>query len=112
MDMQVTEIAQDAVRITLIGRLDIGGAATIDLPFNAAINARRGVVVDLSEVPFLASIGIRILVLGAKQQQRRGGTLVLLNPHPDAEKVLEMTGIIDILPIMRDEASAIAAVTA
>jgi anti-anti-sigma factor len=66
----------------------------------------------LAEVSFLASIGIRILVLGAKQQQRRGGSLVLLNPHPDAEKLLEMTGIIDLLPIMRDEVSAIAAVTA
>lgn len=112
MDIQVADIAQDAVRITLIGRLDINGAAKIDLAFNAAIGSRRGVVVDMSDVSFLASIGIRILVLGAKQQQRRGGSLVLLNPHPDAEKVLEMTGIIDLLPIMRDEASAVAAVTA
>jgi anti-sigma B factor antagonist len=111
MDMQVADIAQDAVRITLIGRLDIEGAATIDLAFNSAISSRRGVVVDMSEVSFLASIGIRILILGAKLQQRRGGSLVLLSPHPDAEKVLEMTGVTDLLPIMHDEASAVAAVT-
>jgi anti-sigma B factor antagonist len=112
MDMQVADVAQGAVLITLAGRLDIMGAAKIDLAFNAAISTRRGVVVDMSEVQFLASIGIRILVLGAKQQQRRGGTLVLLNPHPDAEQVLETTGITDLLPILRDEASAIAAATA
>jgi len=112
MDMQVADIAQGAVLITLKGRLDIAGAAKIDLAFNAAIGSRRGVIVDMSEVSFLASIGIRILVIGAKQQQRRGGALVVLRPHPNAENVLETTGVIDLLPIMRDEASAVAAVTA
>jgi anti-anti-sigma factor len=112
MDMQVADIAQGAVRVTLKGRLDIGGAAQIDLTFNAVIGSQRGVVVDMSEVTFLASIGIRTLVLGAKQLQRRGGHLVVLSPHPDVEKVLEMTGVTDLLPIMRDEASAVAAVTA
>ena len=112
MDMQVVDIAQGVVRVTLKGRLDIMGAARIDLPFNALIGSNRGVVVEMSEVTFLASIGIRVLVLGAKQLQRRGGALVLLNPHPDAEQVLEMTGVTDLLVILRDEASALAAVTA
>lgn len=112
MDMQVADIAQGAVRVTLTGRLDIQGAAKIDLAFNAVIGSKRGVVVDMSEVTFLASIGIRVLVLGAKQLQRRGGNLVVLSPHPHVEKVLEMTGITDLLPIVRDEASAVAAVTA
>ena len=112
MNLQVADISQDAVRVTLKGRLDIAGAAEIDLPFNTVIGSKRGVVVDLSDVTFLASIGIRVLVLGAKQLQRRGGNLVLLSPHPVAEKVLEMAGITDILIIVRDEASAVAAVTA
>lgn len=112
MDMQVVDIAQGAVRVTLKGRLDIQGAAKIDLAFNTVIGSNRGVVVEMSEVTFLASIGIRTLVLGRKQLQRRGGNLVLLNPHPDAEEVLEMTGVTDLLPILRDEALALAAVSA
>jgi anti-sigma regulatory factor (Ser/Thr protein kinase) len=52
----------------------------------------------MSKVSFLASMAIRTLILGAKQQRRRGDSLVLLSPHPDAEKVLEMTGVIDLLP--------------
>jgi anti-anti-sigma factor len=112
MDMQVAEIAQGVARVTLVGRLDIQGAAKIDMGFSAVAGSNRGVVVDMSEVTFLASIGIRTLVLGAKTMQRRGGTLVLLSPVPDVEKVLEMTGITDLLPIVRDEAAAIAAVTA
>jgi anti-anti-sigma factor len=112
MDMQVAEIAQGVARVVLKGRLDIQGAAKIDLEFSAVAGSRRGVVVDMSEVTFLASIGIRVLVLGAKALQRRGGSLVLLSPTPDVEQVLEVTGITDLLPIMRDEAAAVAAVTA
>jgi anti-sigma B factor antagonist len=111
MDMQVAEIAQGVVRVTLVGRLDIQGAAKIDMGFSAVAGSNRGIVVDMSEVTFLASIGIRTLVLGAKTMQRRGGTLVLLRPVADVEKVLEMTGITDLLPILHDEAAAIAAVT-
>jgi anti-anti-sigma factor len=111
MDMQVAEIAQDVVRVILKGRLDIEGAAKIDLGFSAVAGSKRGIVVDMSEVTFLASIGIRTLLLGAKTMQRRGGTLVLLKPLPDVEQVLEMTGVTDLLPIVRDEASAVAAVS-
>ncbi len=112
MDMQVAELADDVVRVMLKGRLDIAGAAKIDLPFSAVAGSRNGVIVDMSEVTFLASIGIRTLVLGAKAIRRRGGHLVLLNPLPDVENVLEMTGITDLLPIMRDETTAVAAVSA
>jgi len=101
-----------AVRVTLKGRLDLQGAAKIDLAFNTVIGSNRGVIVEMSEVTFLAPIGIRTLVLGRKQLQRRGGNLVLLSHHPDAEQVLEVTGVTDLLPILRDEASALAAVSA
>jgi anti-anti-sigma factor len=112
MDMQVIELADDVVRVILKGRLDIAGAAKIDLQFSALAGSGNGVIVDMSEVTFLASIGIRILVLGAKTIRRRGGNLVLLSPLPDVEMVLETTGITDLLPITRDEITAVAAVSA
>jgi anti-sigma B factor antagonist len=111
MDMQVAELAHDVVRVILKGRMDIAGAAKIDLQFSAVAGSRNGVIVDMSEVTFLASIGIRTLVLGSKTIRRRGGNLVLLSPHPDVEKVLEMTGVTDLLPILRDETAAIAVVS-
>jgi anti-anti-sigma factor len=111
MNMDVTEIAQGMVKVKLAGRLDMAGAARIDLGFSAIAGANRGIVVDLSDVTFLASIGIRTLVLGAKTVLRRGGKLVLLSPTPDVEQVLEVTGVTDLMPILRDEASAVSAVT-
>jgi anti-sigma B factor antagonist len=109
MDMQVTAISQDAVRVVLAGRLDLAGSAKIDLPFNAMAGSNRFILVDMSAVTFVASIGIRTLVLGAKTVQRRGGKLLLLRPRTEVEEVLELTGVLDLLPIVRDEADAMAA---
>jgi anti-sigma B factor antagonist len=62
--------------------------------------------VDLSEVDFLASIGIRLSMLTAKSIARRGGRMVLLNPISEVQNVLEVTGIPAIIPIYSSLESA------
>jgi anti-anti-sigma factor len=109
MDMEVTAISQDTARVVLSGRLDAAGSAKIDLPFNAVAGSSRHVLVDLSAVAFIASIGIRTLVLGAKTIRRRGGKLLLLNPRPEVGQVLETIGVTDLLPIVHTEDEALAA---
>jgi anti-anti-sigma factor len=110
MEMHIATIAWDSVRVVLNGRLDMAGSAKIDLPFSAVAGANRNIVVDMSAVTFIASIGIRTLVIGAKTVQHRGGKLLLLSPQPDVEQVLETIGVTDLLPIMHDEAEAMAAI--
>ncbi|MBK8420777.1 MAG: STAS domain-containing protein [Anaerolineales bacterium] len=56
-------------------------------------------IIDLSEVNFLAPIGIRLLMINAKSIATRGGKIVLLSPSPEVKSVLEITGIPAIIPI-------------
>jgi anti-anti-sigma factor len=100
------------VKVILDGRLDITGAGEIDLQFSAIAGSHKGVVVDLTAVSFLASIGIRTLLLGAKAVQRRGGCFVLLNPAEEVERVLEVSGVVDLMPVYRDADAAVAAACA
>src|ERR1700727_921192 len=102
MKMQVAPVASGVVKVILEGRLDITGAAVIDLQFNAIAGSNKGVVVDLAGVSFLASIGIRTLLLGAKAVQRRGGCFILLNPVDEVERVLEVMGMTDLMPVFHD----------
>src|SRR3954447_15444741 len=103
-DMKLTAepVGPGAVMVVLDGRLDITGAGVIDLQFSAIAGSHESVVVDMANVSFLASIGIRTLLLGAKAVQRRGGRFILLNPVTEVERVLEVTGVIDLMPIYRD----------
>jgi anti-anti-sigma factor len=80
--------------------LDIIGVGQIETKFAGYCGGEKArVVVDLSEVDFLASIGIRLLTLTARSIASRGGRMVLLNPTTDVQHVLEVTGIPAIIPI-------------
>ena len=100
MELQYSDLNKDIRLIKLIGRLDILGTGEIETKFAgycAGDNVR--VVVDLSEVDFLASIGIRLLTLTAKSVASRGGKMALVGPTPDVHRVLEITGIPAIIPM-------------
>lgn len=107
MELQYSELANNIRSIKLIGRLDIIGTGAIETKFAGYCAGEKPlVVVDLSEVGFLASIGIRLLMLTAKSVFGRGGKLVLLNPNPDVHSVLDVTGIPSIIPIYSSLESA------
>lgn len=111
MEMQVEEL-NGVTMVALRGRLDMVGAGAIDLKFSAVAGSKRYIVVDMSAVEFLASLGIRVLVMGAKAVRNKGGKLVLLAPQENVNTVLTSAGIDDIIPVLFDQAAALAAVQA
>jgi anti-anti-sigma factor len=95
--------------LKLSGRLDIIGTGEIETKFAGYCAIQKGrVLVDLSGVDFLASIGIRMLVANAKALLGRGGRMILLNPRPDVGRVLEIAGIPAIIPMYDSLESALA----
>ena len=100
MEIQFSELDNDIRLVKLIGKLDIIGAGEIETKFTGYCSGDKvRAVVDLSGVDFLASIGIRMLTLTARSIASRGGRMVILNPGPDVQSVLEITGIPEIIPI-------------
>ena len=100
MELRYSELENDIRLIKLIGKLDIVGVGEIETQFGGYCAGESSrILVDLSEVDFLASIGIRLLTLTAKSVASRGGRMVLLHPTPDVRHVLEITGIPAIIPI-------------
>jgi anti-anti-sigma factor len=100
MELHYSDLDNNIRMIKLVGDLDILGVGAIETRFAgycAGENPR--VLIDLSEVNFLASIGIRLLTLTAKSVASRGGRMVLLHPTSDVRHVLEITGIPAIIPI-------------
>jgi anti-anti-sigma factor len=100
MELEYSELDNNIRRIKLKGKLDIVGAGQIETRFGDYSGGETvRVVVDLSEVDYLASIGIRLLTLTAKSVANRGGKMVLLNPTPDVYHVLDVTGIPTVIPV-------------
>ncbi len=110
MEMRVEELEGSVTKVVLSGRLDTTGAGKIDLKFSTIAGARRAIVVDMSGVTFLASLGIRVLLVGAKAASSKGGKLVLLSPDPNVVAVLKSARIDTLIPVLFDINEAIAAV--
>lgn len=108
MQMVQKEISDDILKVELNGSFDIAGAADVDLPFNVIAGKWSKVAVDFTNVDFLASIGVRVLVKCARTMAARGGTMVVINPAEGARKVLTATGVDQIVPIVDSEPEALA----
>ncbi len=111
MRIQVERVCSSVITVELDGRFDSAGTANVKAEMTAVATMYKGVVVDLSKVSFLASIGLRLLLQTATLVQRQGGSLVLLDPRQEAKQVLEVTGVADLLPIYHDRSQALLAVS-
>jgi anti-anti-sigma factor len=107
MQMTLIERSDRVTHVVLAGRLDTLGAEAISEAFAEATVARgQSAVVDLSDVAFLASRGIGLLVVNGKQLMKAGHRMVLINPTGLVQSVLKTSRLDVVLPIARDLAEA------
>lgn len=108
MSISHNDIGDNLRRIVISGRLDMPGTDSVASKLQELTAApKKGVVVDLSTVQFLASIGIRALITSAKTVQQRGGKMVLVVDGGSSVLMsLEATGVDQLIPVFRNSADA------
>jgi len=108
MKIDVVDEQNGITKLVLTGSMDIKGALEVDPQFSEISNTKNKVIVDLKDVDFLASLGMRTLVSSAKLLMEKGGKLVLVNPQAGVEKAIRSAMIDTIIPIASDLNAAIA----
>jgi len=108
MSISYDDIGENLRRIMISGRLDMPGTDSVASQLAELTAApKKGVVVDLSAVRFLASIGIRALLVSAKAVQERGGKMVLVvRAGSTVVMSLEATGIDLLIPVFNNASDA------
>src|ERR1700751_2112748 len=113
MHIRHTDVGDNLRKIVISGRLHLpgpeSGAGELE---KLAAAPKKGVVVDVSGLKFLASLGIRALLKSAKAVEARGGRMVLVvGANAQVVMSLEATGVADVLPMFKgDDEAARAAV--
>ena len=93
--------------ICLSGRLDVRTVPKIEAKFAVAAEG-RSLIVDLSGVELMNSVGLGMLITHANMLRAAGRSMVLLSPSPRVEKVVRIAGLdILLLPIVFDMPSAL-----
>jgi anti-sigma B factor antagonist len=104
MPIEFDDVTDSFRKIRLTGRLDIPGTEAISLKFaSLATGHGKRVVVDLTDITFLASVGIRELITNAKAlQQRQGKMVIFVGANASVAKTLDTTGIDTLIPVFQD----------
>jgi anti-anti-sigma factor len=108
MSISHQDVGENLRRIMISGRLDVEGTDAVAAQLvELAAAPRKGVVVDLSSLKFLASIGIRALIASAKTVKQRGGKMVLVAQGGSTVVMsLEASGVDQLVPVFADTAAA------
>ena len=115
MDLRIRTSQNDGITtVELGGELELHNAPSLREEFGRVCETNAPcVLVDLSQVSFIDSTGIGVLVGGLKRAREHDGTFVLVCPVPRLRRVFEITGLLRALPLYetREEARAACAPT-
>ena len=100
-DLQVIVSSVDSQHeIRLLGELDMSTAPRLrDELVRLTSDGARLVTLDLSDLAFIDSTGLSVLITALKRLRQQGGDLTLRSPTPGTRKVLEITGLTQVFSI-------------
>jgi len=94
--------------VHVTGELDLATAPAFRQAIVSAIGADTAdVVVDLTACDFLDSVGVGLLLGVLKRVRTHGGRLVLVSDTPRIVRVLELTDLVRIVPVVDSLARAL-----
>ncbi len=94
-------VAQDANKatITLEGKLSVATSPDLEAAIQGLPTNTNEFVIDLANLEYISSAGLRVLVSTEKIAGQRGGKMLLLHPNEEVAEVFDMTGLADVFTI-------------
>lgn len=95
------------VRLAVAGEIDELTAGSLHAALAGVLREHhpRRIELDLSEVTFIESSGVRTLLTGAVMAQRIGCDLLVVRPSPVVHRLLRVCGLLDVLGVVDGESS-------
>ena len=100
---------QTPVLLQPSGRLDANTSQQFESEMLAQLNeSPQGMVMDFSNLSYVSSAGLRVVLLAAKKVKAAGGRFVLCGISPAILEVFRVSGFLSILTVAPDRDAALA----
>jgi anti-sigma B factor antagonist len=97
MDVDI-ELTDSQARVVVAGEVDAHTSAELEQGFQRALaSGATTVIVDVAKMSFIDSSGLRVLVQTRKRLVDAGGSLELRQPSDTVVRLLELTGLQELL---------------
>lgn len=107
-----SELRGDVRVITLRGEIDGASAPSAQEAAVAALPERGVAVLDMSEVAYMSSAGLRMLLLLYRHAEGKGTRVALAGLGVDLQDVMDATGFLAYFTVADDVDGAVAAIGA
>jgi anti-anti-sigma factor len=108
--MQITQrLEGQALVLELQGRFDAGTAEHVKQKLLDAIGDQAvQLIVDLAQVDYISSVGLRVLMLGAKRVAAVHGKFQLCGMRGHVRQVIDLAGFPSMIPVAATVEAALA----
>ncbi len=89
---------ENKLTVALNGRLDTVSSPQLEGELRVAVSDIKELIFDLSELDYISSAGLRVL-LSAQKVMNRQGTMTVRNVKPEIMDIFEITGFVELLNI-------------
>ena len=102
------ERKENTLILKIGGKLDVVNSETLETNLMGHIsNGDLKIILDMEELNYISSSGLRILLLGLKKLKHSDGQLVLSNVRENIKKVLDMSGFTNFFEIAESNERAL-----
>lgn len=108
--MQIsTRTTNDIHIVAITGSLDSTTSPDAQKSLDGVLAGAKKVALDFSQLDYISSAGLRILLGVAKQLRAKGGALGMFGLNQSVKEVFDISGFSSILPVYPSEAEALGA---
>ena len=101
----------NAVIIQSVGRIDTNTSTEFEEKLVEILDrSETNIVVDLSEIDYVSSAGLRVFLMAAKKLKILSGNFILASMNDHIKEVFDISGFTPIFTITPDTASAVNAI--
>ncbi|MFE0800078.1 STAS domain-containing protein [Streptomyces sp. NPDC058812] len=113
LSVEVTLPREEVALLTVEGYLDVDTATEFQHHLaNQLHHGRRHFLLDLSEVPFMDSSGMNIILRVYQEARELPGSVHIISPTPAVRRVLDLTGVSLTVPVSESIDEALSRVDA
>lgn len=107
LDIQIHPPGKGSQRVSISGRLDTHTYEDLDEALAPLLTRQlHSLVLDVSGLGYISSAGIRCIFKARKTLAPHGGKVLLVNPQPQIQKVLDMVKAVPLNEIFSSTAEA------
>ena len=88
----------DKLTLRIDGRIDTKTAPELDEIIKTSLDGITSLIIDLENVSYISSAGLRVLLIAQKQMNKQG-EMKITHVNNDIMEIFEVTGFSDILTI-------------